>query len=396
MAAFPDFENTNLAFAGKSEEELKEKKFLFSVVFRSPYMQIGTALLKFALFLRIPVGWAVKKLVFRHFCGGETLEECRPVIEALGAYQICSIPDYSAEGLKTREGMAENFEEIKRIILFAAGNPFTPFAVFKPTSLISGDVAAKVSSGAKLSAEEEKDFSLFEGRVRTLTEMCRQNKLMLLVDAEDFCYQNAFDMVTDRLMEEFNKEWPVIFNTVQMYRHDRLDYIEKRIADAREKKYIAALKLVRGAYMEKERKRAISGSYPSPVYPDKDSTDRAYNRAATRVIEHLGHTALFAGTHNAESIRSVLQNMKDRNIRPDHSLVWFSQLYGMGDHLSYNLAASGYRTAKYLPYGPVRLVLPYLMRRAEENSSVKGQTGRELELINKEIKRRNHDQIRQS
>lgn len=396
MAAIPDFENMQLAFARQSMKDLKRRRFLFSVVFRSPFMQLGTLLLTFAIRLHIPVGWAVKGLVFKHFCGGETLEECKPVVKKLGLSRISSIPDYSAEGLKTKEGMAQNFEEIRRIILFAAENRDTPFAVFKPTSLVPGEVAVKVSSGERLSGEEEKAFALFEERVRTLAEMCKQNKLMLLVDAEDYCYQNAFDIVTDRLMEEYNREWPVIFNTVQMYRHDRLEYVEKRIADAREKQYIAALKIVRGAYMEKERKRAVSVGYPSPIYPDKSSTDRAFNRAASLIIENLGHTALFAGTHNAESIQIILQNMNEREIQPDHARVWFSQLYGMGDHLSFNLAAAGYQTAKYLPYGPVRLVLPYLLRRAEENSSVKGQTGRELELINKEIKRRQNDKIRQS
>jgi proline dehydrogenase len=353
-------------------------------------------MIRAAQFFRIPFGWAVKKHIFNHFCGGETLDECIPVIERMGGAGVFSIPDYSAEGLKTREGMAENFEEIKRIILFASENIHVPFAVFKPTSLISGTIAEKVTMGIALNVEEEKDFALFGERVRSLTNMCLAHKVMLLVDAEDYCYQGAFDGVTDRLMEEFNREWPVIFNTVQMYRTDRLEYVEKRIADAKEKKYIAALKLVRGAYMEKERKRAIAGDYPSPIYPDKLSTDAAYDRAASLVIANLENTAVFAGTHNAQSITNILHEMKEKGIARDHSRIWFSQLYGMGDHLTFNLAAAGYRASKYLPYGPVKLVMPYLMRRAEENSSVKGQTGRELSLIIQEIKRRKNDNIRQS
>lgn len=351
-------------------------------------MKLGVGLTQSFMRIGLPVNWFVKPTIYKQFVGGETITDSIPVVEMLGKYNVKAILDYSVEGSDSKEGIQNALEETLCSIENAANHSNIPFAVFKPTAFTTSTVLLKVSAGDELTANEKEEADNFRKRVDKLCSAAFEKGIPILIDAEDSWYQNFIDDVVNDMMAKYNKERTIVFNTFQMYRHDRLDYLKKSFQMALEGNYFLGAKFVRGAYMEKERERAAQLGYPSPIQPDKEHTDNDYNAALKFCIEHIDRITIFNGTHNEYSSGYLTELMAEAKIAKDDPRVWFSQLYGMSDHISFNLAHNGYNVVKYLPYGPVKYVIPYLVRRAEENTSVKGQTGRELSLIKKEIKRR--------
>lgn len=384
-----NFQDTETAFADKSDRELKEKYKLFQLMNSPVLNSIGTKAAQFALAIGLPVKGLIKDSIFRQFCGGETIEECQPTIEKLADSNIGTILDYSVEGKDEIEEFEHTKNEIHRTITRAMEDEKIPFAVFKVTGIAPFNVLEKVGCNKELFKHESEEWELVGRRVTELCEYANTIGQQIFIDAEESWIQDAIDCLANAMMERFNKEKPIVFNTIQLYRHDRLEFLRKSHEASKARGFILAVKLVRGAYMEKERDRAIEKGYPSPIYPDKASTDRAFDEAIEYCLENIEEIAFVAGTHNEKSIQLLVQNMEQRGISHDHPHVFFSQLYGMSDNLSYVLAKNNYHVSKYVPYGPVKDAVPYLIRRAQENSSVMGQMSRELDLIKREIKRRN-------
>ncbi len=366
------FENTEIAFRDKSGNKLRKAYWLFRMVGSPLLVKTGSGLLKAALWMRLPVNWALKPTVFSHFCGGETIADCQPTIRQLGESNVLTILDYSAEGKSREEDFDHTRDQILATIDKAAEERHIPYAVFKPTGMASFELLAKVQSGAALNAAEEKAFERAKSRFDRVCAYGVSKGVPVMIDSEESWIQDVADGIVEEMMFRYNAEGPMIFNTLQMYRHDRLAYLEDFFRRARKKGIYAAFKLVRGAYMEKERERAARMNYPSPIYPDKDATDKAFDDAAELCVRNLDAGAVCVGTHNEHSCTRVVELMKQLDIAPGHKDVSFAQLLGMSDHISYNLANGGYQVCKYVPYGPVRTVVPYLIRRAEENTSVAG------------------------
>ncbi len=382
------FSSTEIAFKIKSNRDLWRANILFKAISNRTLVKVGGFLSNLAINIRIPISWIVKPTIYSHFCGGETIGDCIPTIRKLSGYNVKSVLDYSVEGGENPGQIQAAMEETLRTVINAKGNKDIPFAVFKPTAFIVSEVLKKRSSGDSLTTEEQEEADLFRQRVEKLCRTAFDNDVRIMIDAEDFCYQHYIDEVVMDMMEKYNKQKAIVFNTYQMYRWERMDVFRKDLNRAREKDFYLGIKFVRGAYMERERKRAEEGGYPSPIHPDKESTDRDYDAALKFAVENIDRVSIFNGTHNENSSMYLTRLMEQNNIRTDDDRCWFSQLYGMSDHISFNLAHLGYNVAKYLPYGPVRHVLPYLIRRTEENTSMAGQTSRELSLIMEERKRR--------
>jgi proline dehydrogenase len=382
------FENTQIAFAHRSDRELRKAYFLFKMLSRNAVVSLGKILTRLAIRFRIPIDWAVKPTIFAHFVGGVTIDECRKNVRLLEKAGVKAILDYSVEGKESVEDINRAMEETLHTIHNAATDGNIPFAVFKPTAFTTHIVLEKVSAGLVLSEEEKKEADNFRNRVGKLCQTAYENNIPILIDAEDSWLQNFIDEVVYLNMEKFNKEKVIVFNTFQMYRHDRLAKLKDAWKNAEDKGYYLGAKFVRGAYMEKERARAAEKGYQDPIQPDKASTDRDFNEALKFCIEHIDRISVFNGTHNEFSSTYMTELMAEHGIAKNDIRCWFSQLYGMSDHISFNLSSEGYNVAKYVPFGPVKSVLPYLIRRAEENTSIAGQTGRELNLIMREINRR--------
>ncbi|HYG51355.1 MAG TPA: proline dehydrogenase family protein [Flavobacteriales bacterium] len=380
------FENTEIAFKNKSDRELKKAWWLFKIV-ASPFLvKMGRIFAKPALYLGFKP--LFKKTIFKQFCGGENIEECEKTIEQLGKFNIGTILDYSVEGETSEENLDHTKKEIILTTQKAKGNKNIPFCVFKVTGVVRFEILEKVSAGVKLSAEEEEEWKRGVKRVEEICFAAAGAQTPIFIDAEESWIQQAIDDLATEMMKRINKTEVIIFNTYQLYRHDRLAYLKREVEAAKTGGYKVGAKLVRGAYMEKERKRAEERNYPSPIQPDKASSDRDYDAALEYCVKHIDTVSICAGSHNEKSSLKLTELMAANAIAPNDKRIYFAQLLGMSDHISYNLADAGYNVAKYVPYGPVKEVLPYLIRRAQENTSVKGQTGRELGLIIKERERR--------
>jgi proline dehydrogenase len=382
------FEDTEVAFASKSDEDLRQAYWLFRVIASPTIMVLGKHLSLFALKIKLPIRGLIRKTIFRQFCGGETIAECAQTTKILDAYNIGTILDYSVEGKENEADLEAGFREIMKTIETAHGNPHIPFCVFKVSGISSNLLLEKVSSGQNLTPKEEEAFLRLSNRVDRLCGRAKETGTPIFIDAEEYWIQDAIDNLVTEMMAKYNTERAIVFNTLQMYRHDRIAHLTVNQAKAEELGYYYGVKLVRGAYMEKERLRAQEKGYPSPIQPDKQATDRDFDAAVLYCLNHLQNVYFCAGTHNEKSSMMLAQEMDRRGIARNDERVYFAQLYGMSDHISFNLSKAGYNVAKYVPYGPVQEVMPYLIRRAEENTSVKGQTGRELNLLSREIKRR--------
>ncbi|MEM6289819.1 MAG: proline dehydrogenase family protein [Myxococcota bacterium] len=382
------FDNTEVAFRHKSDRALTKAYWMFKLIAFSWMVSIGKRMVDLALALRLPIHWALRWNVFEHFCGGETIEACQVTTKALDQHGVGTILDFSVEGKESDADFARSFEEILETADTAAGNAHIPFCVFKVSGIARHALLQEVSEGATLSKTAQAEFDTVRERVDAICKRAADGGTYVLIDAEESWIQQAIDDIALAMIRAYNRERVVVFNTYQLYRHDRLAVLTRDLDAARDEGFHLGAKLVRGAYMEKERDRAEEKGYPSPIQPDKAATDRDFDAALALSVERIDHMAVCVGTHNERSSATMTTLMAERGIEKSDPRVYFAQLLGMSDHISFNLAAHGYNVAKYVPYGPLREVVPYLIRRAEENTSVAGQTGRELQLIQDERARR--------
>lgn len=382
------FDDTRIAFHDKSDYELKKALWMFRTVGNPALVNAGSSVLNVAMTLHLPVSWALKPTVFSHFCGGETIDECDDTINTLGRSNIKTILDYSAEGKQTEEDFDYTANQILATIRKANGNPLIPHAVFKTSGLARKDLLEKKQAGHYLTEQEQQEFQRVKQRIDTICAAGFHAGVPVMIDAEESWIQDVVDKMVEDMILKYNTQKPLIYHTLQMYRHDRLEYLEDFINKAREAGRYPAFKLVRGAYMEKERDLAEEQNRPSPIYPNKKATDKAYDTATRMCLDKYQEVGLCIGTHNELSSAMAADIMEKRAIPKDHDNIWFSQLLGMSDHISYKLAHLGFNVCKYVPYGPVKTVVPYLIRRAQENTSVAGQTSRELQLLETEVERR--------
>lgn len=385
------FENTKVAFQLKSHCELERAYFLFKMISHELLVRIGTAATNFALKAHLPVEGLIRSTVFDHFCGGVNEEDCLKVIDRMFESGVSSVLDYSVEGKETEAQFDVVMEKTLKIIRFSDDREAMPIAVFKPTGFGRFHLYEKKSQGKSLSNEEQAEWDRVVARYHAVCKLGKEKDVEILIDGEESWMQDAADILVEEMMAIYNTEKPIVYNTLQLYRWDRLDYLVQLNKRALEKGFKVGIKIVRGAYMEKERERALEKGYKSPICDSKFDTDKNFNDTMRYIFENIKHISVFIGTHNEDSNYLAMKLMDELNIAKNDNNVWFGQLYGMSDHISFNLAAAGYNVAKYVPFGPVKDVMPYLIRRAEENTSVAGQTSRELNLIKTERKRRKLD-----
>ena len=382
------FNNTEVAFSLKSDTELDRAYFLFKMIDNQPLVRIGTAVTNFAIKAHLPVEGLIRATVFDHFCGGVNEVDCLSVVDKLFTKGVSSVLDYSVEGKEEEEQFDAALKMTLKTIEFAKEREAIPFAVFKPTGFGRLDLYEKVGLNIELTESEKLEWNRVEARFDKVCSEAHQKNVPLLIDAEESWMQDAADDLVAQMMRKYNKEKAIVFNTLQMYRWDRLDYLKNLLQQAKKEGFYIGMKIVRGAYMEKENLRAEEKGYPTPICESKEATDLNYDAAIHFMVENIDRMAIFAGTHNELSSYKLMEYLQELNIEKKDARIWFGQLYGMSDNISYNLSANGYNNAKYLPFGPVRDVMPYLIRRAEENTSVAGQTSRELKLITAERDRR--------
>ncbi|MFC4691633.1 proline dehydrogenase family protein [Dokdonia genika] len=382
------FDNTENAFKLKSDSELERAYFLFKMISKEPLVRIGTAATRFALNANLPVEGLIRSTVFDHFCGGVNEEDCMTSVDKLYSANVCSVLDYSVEGKEEEASFDECMNKVIGLVEFADEKDAMPIVVFKPTGVGRFAIWQKLTEGTALTSEELVEWERIKERMHAICKIAKERDVEVLIDGEESWMQGAADDMVAELMATYNKEKPIVYNTLQCYRHDRLEYLKKLHLEARARDFKIGMKIVRGAYMEKENKRAKEKGYPTPICKDKRATDENFNATMRYIFENLDDISLFLGTHNEDSSLLAVKFMGEMGISKDDNRVWFGQLYGMSDHISFNLSLEGYNVAKYLPFGPVKDVMPYLIRRAEENTSVAGQTNRELELIKAERKRR--------
>jgi proline dehydrogenase len=382
------FENTAVAFSYKSNEALKKAHFIFSLVNHPWISNLATGFVKFALNIGLPIEGIIRQTVFYHFCGGESIEKSDKAIHQLADYGVGTILDYSVEGEKSEEGFDQTMEETIRTIEKAKDSKSTPFSVFKATGLVSAELFEKIQKKESLTPEEQISWERARKRINRICQKAFECNVPILIDAEETWIQDPIDALAYEMMQKYNKKRAIVFNTYQLYRTESLKNLQEAFQVAVKDNYYFGAKLVRGAYMEKERARAEAIGYPSPIQPDKEATDKAFNQALEFCMDNKDRISVMCGSHNEYSNLYLTELMEKHNVSHQDERVWFAQLYGMSDNISFNLAKAGYKVVKYVPYGPVKSVMPYLLRRAAENTSVAGQSSRELILIRKELQRR--------
>ena len=384
------FNDTQVAFALKTDTELERAYFLFKMIDNEPLVRIGTAVTNFALKAHLPVESLIRVTVFDHFCGGTTEDDCLSVVDKMFTKGVSSVLDYSVEGKEEEEQFDAALQMTLKTIEFAKERKAIPFAVFKPTGLGRFYLYEKIGEKQPLTLEEQNEWNRVVARFDLICKTAYDKDVALLIDAEESWMQDAADELVTDMMRKYNKKKAIVFNTLQLYRWDRLDYLKKLHNQAKAEGFYIGMKIVRGAYMEKENSRAEEMGYPTPICESKEATDINYDVTMEYMMDNLDVMSIFAGTHNESSSYKLIEMMESRGISKNDNRIWFGQLYGMSDNISYNLAKYGFNVAKYLPFGPVRDVMPYLIRRAEENTSVAGQTSRELNLLKTERQRRKH------
>lgn len=382
------FDNTEIAFKHYNNAALNRAYWLFKAINSNFLVKIGPPMTNFAMKIGLPIKGIIKATIFRHFCGGETIRECENTIQTLHAGGVGTILDYSVEGEEEEHVFDETRDEIIRTVKRATKEVAIPITVFKITGVGRFGLLEKLDTKQTLTEAEQQEWQKVQDRVRAICQKAFDAGVPIMIDAEETWIQDTIDHLALEMMRKFNREKIIIYNTYQMYRHDKLQSLKDDHAVAVKEGFILGAKLVRGAYMEKERKRAAEMGYPSPIQPDKQAADRDYDAALAFCTDNVDTLAIVAGTHNESSCRLLANLMDKKGINHNNPHVYFSQLLGMSDNLSFNLANSKYNVAKYVPYGPIKAVLPYLFRRAQENTSIAGQMGRELSLIIKEQKRR--------
>ena len=383
-----NFENTEHAYKLKSNRELFRALYLFKLISNQRLVAFLTKVAILAIKFKLPISFLFKYTVFKQFCSGISEKDSIDEVDRLASYNVKSYMHYASESQKSEVGMDESLTKILDTLKFSSGKSALPFTVFKATSLGPIDLFEKVSAGIGLNYEEKNIWRRVLERIEVCCKTARSLNVKIFIDAEESWIQSAIDDIAESMMAKFNTKKAYVFTTIQMYRIDRLAYLKKIIDKAEEKKFLIGVKLVRGAYMEKENIRAKNLGISSPICKNKKATDLNFDKALEHIIDKVHICNLFIGSHNEESIIKATKLMNKYKYKNNHPFIWFSQLYGMADHISFNLALEGYQVVKYVPFGPVKEVIPYLIRRAEENTSVSGQTPRELNLIKKEIRRR--------
>lgn len=383
-----NFDNTEVAFAHKSNAELKGSHFVFSTMSFPWMVKFGTILTTFALRIKLPVRGLIKRTLFNQFCGGESIEDSQHTIDQLGALNVHTILDYSVEGIANEDGFNSVKEEALQVVEYAAKSVHIPFCVLKLSALGPVELMTKAQEDGNLTELDKSKLYYCEQRATEIAQKVYDKGLMLMIDAEESWIQNFIDGVAQRLMEKFNQERPVIFNTYQLYRHDAFDKLKLSLAIAKNDGYYFGAKLVRGAYMEKERERAVEMGYESPIHEDKQAVDNDYDDCLKYCVDNIEQMGLCGGTHNEDSTKKLAQLIEAAGLAKNDPRIYFAQLLGMSDNISFTMSKEGYNVAKYVPYGPVEKVLPYLFRRAEENTSIAGQSSREYTLVKNELKRR--------
>ena len=384
-----DFNNLKVAFADKSNPDLNRAYFLFKVMSNPLFSKLLTGFSKFALKLHLPIKQIIKATVYKQFCGGETIEQSQDTIDRLWKSKIGTILDFSAEGKETKVDFDIALKQTLASIEKAAISDSIPFSVFKPTGLCKFSLLQKINDCTSLTSEDEKEKQEYEARVNTICQFAYNKNVAVFIDAEESWIQNAIDSIAKKMMEKYNTKKALIYNTVQLYRNDRITYLNT-LLELSENNFFVGIKLVRGAYHEQEIERAKINNYTCPVYLKKSDTDRDYNRALNICINNIERISICVGTHNEDSTQLLANLLDEKGIRKNDDRIYFSQLLGMSDHISYNLSIANYNVSKYVPYGPVKDVMPYLIRRAEENTSISGQMGRELtNIVNEKLRRKN-------
>ena len=386
------FNNQNIDYSKKTKRELYENLFLFYVISNKHLVFIGKIILNLALYMKLPIKVLIKNTVFKYFCGGESIKESEKVITLLGEHNIKSILDFSIEGKQEQKSFENTYNEIINNLNYAHANNLVPFSVFKISGLARINFLQKINHKvyleefeSTLSQKDLREYREIKNRLWNIAHKAKECKIPILIDAEESWIQNSIDFLTEKLMCEFNNDSVIIFNTVQLYRKDKLMYIKKLHKNSVIKKYRLGLKLVRGAYIEKEYHHAIKKKHKSPIHNTKEECDQDFNEACLYCLKHINTISICVGTHNEESTAIVTKKMLDYNIKRNDERIYFAQLLGMSDNISFTLSKNGYNTAKYVPYGPVKEVIPYLIRRAEENSSISGQTNKEILRIKEAI-----------
>lgn len=382
------FDNTETAFKLKSDSELERAYFLFKMISMEPLVKIGTAVTKFALNINLPVEGLIRSTVFDHFCGGINEKDCLSTVDKLFEAGVSSVLDFSVEGKEEDAQFEATTNKVIELTRFAKNKEAMPFSVFKPTGFGRFKIWQKITEKQPLTEAEELEWKRIEDRYEKVSKEARDSNIRLLIDGEESWMQDAADDLCEKMMEKYNTETPIVFNTLQCYRWDRLEYLKNLHQRAKNKGFKLGFKIVRGAYMEKENERAIEKGYKSPICESKKATDDNFNEIMKYIMNNLNDIELFVGTHNESSTYLTMDLMDENKISKNDDRIWFGQLFGMSDHITFNLGAEGYNVAKYIPFGPVKDVMPYLIRRAEENTSVAGQTSRELTLLKKEKERR--------
>ena len=382
------FENTEIAFSDRSNKELNRSYWLFKLVGNPTLVKLGQMGLSVGLALRLPIKGIIRATFFEHFCGGESTAECEETIERLHQKGMATLLDYSAEGKESEADFDKSAKEVLKTVSLAEKDARIPFCVFKPSALIRSGLLAKLNANGKLNQTETEEWERGKARVKSICQAGFDNSVGIFIDAEESWIQTTIDGLAEEMMNEFNRNGAIVYNTIQLYRNDRLEFLKSSFETAKKGGYKLGLKLVRGAYMEKERIRSKEQGYPSPIHDSKADTDRDYNLALKFCIDSYPNIQIIAGTHNEKSSKYLAELMSEKALEVSDSNIYFSQLYGMSDNIGFNLAANNYNVVKYVPYGPILEVMPYLIRRAEENTSIAGQTGRELSLIMQEKARR--------
>jgi len=382
------FDDTSIAFSSKSDQALRKMYWLFGIMNHQLLVNLASKLLKLALNLRLPVKPLIRQTIFELFCGGENIYDCREKSLELSKYGIATILDYSVEGTENEKDFEKTAMEILDTIDKSVIEPRNPYSVFKMSGIASNAIMEKLQRGADLTQSERLAWKRTCDRMKEISRACYQKDIRLLIDAEETWIQDVTDQLTYEMMSKYNLRSPVVHNTFQMYRKDMYKKLVEAYNTAVSNNYYLGVKLVRGAYLEKERERAVNMGYEDPIQPNKQATDDDFNRALRFCVERIDRIGLCCGSHNEFSNRYLAELMEEYKIAPNDPRIYFSQLYGMSDNISFNLSHAGYNVAKYLPYGPVEKVIPYLIRRTEENTAIAGQTSREYALIRKELARR--------
>ncbi len=386
--SFVSFDDTAVAFESKTDQDLNFSIFMFKLMGQPALVKMGTSLTLLALKMRLPIEGIIKGTVFRQFCGGVSIEDCEPKIKRLGQSHIGAILDLSVEGQEDEESFDKASDELLVLVKNASKNKDIPVCCMKVSAIARHSILEKVAKGDDLSMEEKKEYANVVRRLNLICGSAEKHDVPIYIDAEESWIQDAIDRLTETMMSRYNKKKAYVFTTFQFYRWDRIDYLKRLLSLAERENFKLGAKFVRGAYMEKERKRAEDNGYKDPIQPNKEATDNDFNSALEIALEHLDRIEFVCGTHNEDSCMKLVHMMHEQRIEQNHPSIYFSQLFGMSDHISYNLSFAGFNVTKYLPYGPIRDAVPYLIRRVEENTAVAGQMGQELKLLLSEKQRR--------